>query len=167
VSARGSGRKDCHERALGLLAVRARSRRELEHRLLRAGFEPTEVSDELRRLESVGLIDDPAFARQVAEQAFGANKSRRAVAAALAAKGVARDTASAATEGLGGDEQRRADELAAAKATRLRGLDPHKAFQRLYGLLARRGYGSDVARSAARKALVIAESVEDWPHARS
>ena len=31
--------KSCHERALGLLAVRARSRRELERRLLQAGFE--------------------------------------------------------------------------------------------------------------------------------
>ena len=37
--------KSCHERALGLLAVRARSRRELERRLLQAGFETDEVAD--------------------------------------------------------------------------------------------------------------------------
>ena len=47
--------KSCHERALGLLAVRPRSRRELERRLLQAGFEPEEVQDTLGRLERVGL----------------------------------------------------------------------------------------------------------------
>ena len=52
--------KSCHERALGLLAVRPRSRRELERRLLQAGFEPEEVQDTLGRLERVGLIDDAA-----------------------------------------------------------------------------------------------------------
>ena len=44
--------KSCHERALGLLAVRPRSRRELERRLLQAGFEPEEVQDTLGRLTS-------------------------------------------------------------------------------------------------------------------
>ena len=65
----------------GLLAVRPRSRRELERRLLQAGFEPDEVADVLERLERVGLVDDEAFARQVAEHAFGVKRSgRRAVA---------------------------------------------------------------------------------------
>ena len=45
-------RKDCHERALGLLAVRQRSRRELERRLLQAGFEDDEVQESLERLEA-------------------------------------------------------------------------------------------------------------------
>ncbi|MDP9302823.1 MAG: recombination regulator RecX, partial [Actinomycetota bacterium] len=63
---RGRGRpgkrKDVHERALGLLAVRQRSRREIERRLERAGFEPEEIRGELDRLQQVGLIDDEAFA---------------------------------------------------------------------------------------------------------
>ena len=63
--------KSCHERALGLLAVRPRSRRELERRLLQAGFASAEVTDVLSRLERVGLVDDEAFARALAEQAFG------------------------------------------------------------------------------------------------
>ena len=70
--------KSCHERALGLLAVRPRSRRELERRLLQAGFEPEEVADVLERLERVGLIDDEAFARQVAEHALRRPALRRA-----------------------------------------------------------------------------------------
>ena len=60
--------------------MRARSRRELERRLLQAGFETEEVTDVLERLERVGLVDDEAFARQVAEHAFGAKRAgRRAV----------------------------------------------------------------------------------------
>jgi regulatory protein len=156
----GATRQDCHERALGLLAVRARSRRELEQRLARAGFEADEVSVELGRLEAVGLIDDRAFARQVADQAFGANQSRRAVAGALAAKGVARETAAAVLDDASGDEQSRADDLAAAKATRMRSVEPQKAYQRLYGVLARRGYAPDVARSAVRRALEIEVPLE-------
>ena len=122
---------------------------------MRAGFEPDEVSAELDRLEAVGLIDDQEFARQLADQAFGSNKSRRAVAGALAAKGVARETAAAVIDHAAGDEQRRADDLAAAKALRMRPVDPKRASQRLYGLLARRGYAPEVARSAVRRALEV------------
>ena len=87
--------RSCHERALGLLAVRARSRRELERRLLQAGFEVAEVADVLERLERVGLVDDRAFARQVADHAFGVKRAGvRAVAGSLAAAGVSRGSGS-------------------------------------------------------------------------
>ncbi|HTG47594.1 MAG TPA: RecX family transcriptional regulator, partial [Actinomycetota bacterium] len=108
--------KDVHERALGLLAVRQRSRRELQRRLLRAGFLPEQVDPELGRLEAVGLLDDEAFARAVAEQGFGAKKQgRRAVAVKLAAAGVATETAGAILDELGGGERERAQELADAR----------------------------------------------------
>jgi regulatory protein len=148
--------KGCHERALGLLAVRPRSRRELERRLLHAGFEDTEVADVLGRLERVGLIDDEAFARGLAEQAFGNRRSGvRAVREALASKGVAPATSAAVIRELGGDEEERALELARSRATRLGGLPQEKAYARLVGLLARRGYAPGVARDAARVALGV------------
>jgi regulatory protein len=152
--------KGCHERALGLLAVRPRSRRELEGRLLAAGFEAEEVSSVLGRLERVGLIDDEAFARAVAEQSFGNRRAgARAVRASLAAKGVAPETAATVIEELGGDEDERAVELARSRVTRLRGVPPERAFPRLAALLARRGYPPATARRAARIALEI-ETVE-------
>lgn len=161
MPAQGGTPKDCHERALGLLAVRQRSRRELERRLLRAGFDPAEVADELGRLEAVGLIDDEAFARAVAEHGFGGRKeSRRAVAGKLATAGIDPTTAHAVLDDLAGDEQARADALAAQRAARLATLPPDKAFTRLAGYLARRGYAPGVARAAARRALAV-EAVED------
>jgi regulatory protein len=147
--------KSCHERALGLLSVRARSRRELERRLLQAGFEADEVADVLERLERVGLVDDEAFARQVAEHAFGVKRSgRRAVVGSLMAAGVARDIIEA-TVSDAGDEDERADALARSRASRLGSIDPAKAFSRLTSLLVRRGYSPEVARQAARRALTL------------
>ena len=150
--------KSCHERALGLLAVRARSRRELERRLLAAGFEPEEVGDVLERLERVGLIDDEAFARQVAEHRFGARREgSRAVAADLRAKGVGPSVIAAVLdEWAGGEgEDERAAALAASRAARLGALEPAKAFNRLSSLLMRRGFSPEVARRAARRALGV------------
>ena len=153
--------KNCHERALGLLAVRPRSRRELERRLLQARFEPEEVSDVLGRLERVGLVDDEAFARQYAEHRFGSRKEgSRAVVNGLRAAGIAPSLAVAVAEEAPEDEEERAAALATARAPRLLELPSEKAFARLSSLLMRRGYGPEVARGAARKALAVEESDE-------
>ena len=148
--------KSCHERALGLLAVRPRSRRELERRLLQAGFDAEEVDDALGRLERVGLIDDVAFARQMADYQFGSRKAgRRAVTGALLEKGVAPDVVAQVLEDPAQDEEARALELASSKALRMGAIEPAKAFNRLTGLLVRRGYGHEIARNAARRALSV------------
>ena len=149
-------RKDVHERALGLLAVRQRSRGELERRLVQAGFEPDAVDAELERLERVGLIDDEAFARAVVESRMGSRgESQRVVAMHLSRAGVSTQVALEALHDAPESDDDRAMRLAASKAVRLRGLEPQVAFQRLYGFLARRGYAPDVARTAARKALSV------------
>jgi regulatory protein len=146
--------KSCQDRALGLLAVRPRSRRELERRLLQARFEPDEVRDVLGRLERVGLVDDQAFARQFAEQRFGSRREgRRAVVSGLRAAGISPQLAEATADGAPDEEEERANALATARAGRLSGVDAPKAFARLTSLLVRRGYSSEVARGAARRAL--------------
>lgn len=149
--------KNCHERALGLLAVRSRSRSELERRLLSAGFEAAEVSDELVRLEEVGLIDDDTFARQVVEHEVGHRGSgRRRVASVLARSGVGGSVLEGAIAGMDEHgEVDRARDVATARARRLGGVEPAKAFGRLTAYLMRRGYAPDVARGAARHALEL------------
>jgi regulatory protein len=158
--ARPSKRRDVHERALGLLAVRQRSRRELERRLVQAGFEPDEVEAELARLELVGLIDDEAFARAVVESRMGSRgESRRAVAVKLQQAGVDREVASVALDEAPGEEQARADRLAETRVGRVANLDPATGFARLSAFLMRRGYPPGVARQAARRALGL-EGIE-------
>lgn len=135
--------------------MRARSRRELERRLLQAGFEAAEIAEVLERLERVGLVDDEAFARQVADHAFGVKRSgRRAVVGSLMAAGIAPDIIEA-TVSDAGDEGERADALARARASRLVSVEPARAFSRLTSLLVRRGYSPEVARQAARRALAL------------
>jgi len=153
--------KSCHERALGLLAVRPRSRRELEQRLSAAGFEADEVADVLARLERVGLVDDADFARQLAEQQFVHKRAgRRAVTSALMAKGIAPDLIEAVVSGAPETEESRAEDLARSKAVRMGSVDPAKAFNRLCGLLMRRGYAPEVARRAARRALDVGDDAD-------
>jgi regulatory protein len=147
---------DCHERALRLLSVRPRSSRELGSRLRQAGFEDAEVEDELLRLEEVGLLDDGAFARELADHHLTVRRSsRRAVAGALAAKGVPRETIDRTLAGLGGDESERAVEVARDRARRLTNLRPEVAYGRLVSFLARRGYDGSTSRQAARAALEL------------
>jgi regulatory protein len=144
----------CHERALRLLAVRPRTRRELERRLRAAGFEPEEVDEELNRLASVSLVDDVRFALEFAEHAVTRKgMGRRAVASSLAAKGVDRPTIEVALQRLGNDEEGRALELARARARTFSGLTPEVATRRLVSFLARRGYDGRLARWAATRAL--------------
>jgi regulatory protein len=153
-------RATARDRALNLLSFRDRSRRELEQRLLQAGYEPDEVLEALEGLERVGLVDDDRFAGAVVEQHAGRRLSgRRAVAAALFAKGVDRDTAATALAELDapGAELERATELARGRAARMVGLAPEVAYRRLTGLLARRGYAPGVCHSAARRAFEVTD----------
>ena len=148
---------DCHDRALGLLAVRPRSRRELRSRLLRAGFEVEEVEAELTCLEAVGLVDDDEFARQVVQHEVTARRSgRRAVTSRLYASGLDRETIERSLEDLpeSADEER-AVELARTRVARLAHATPEQAYGRLVGFLARRGYAPSTARHAARIALDV------------
>jgi regulatory protein len=154
---RPAKRKDVHERALGLLAVRQRSRAELERRLVGAGFDADEVAAELSRLEQVGLIDDRAFARALAERSVTKRgEGSRVVASRLATAGVARAISDEVLQELSSDDESgRALSLAGSRVSRLAGLPQDKAFSRLSGFLMRRGYAPGVARWAARRALAL------------
>jgi regulatory protein len=157
----GATRKSCHERALGLLAVRMRSRRELRDRLLRAGFDADEVDDVVERLAGVGLIDDERFAEEYARHASEVRGSgRRAIASALSAKGVSRETVQRIVAEASDGEEARAEELARSRARRLADVPPASAYRRLVSLLARRGFEPELARRAARSALAL-EAAED------
>jgi len=145
-----------HDRALGLLAVRPRSRHELLQRLVAAGFDRLDVEDELGRLEAVGLVDDERFAEEFIEHAVGRRlEGRRSVTSSLVAKGIDRDMIERTLEGVGTDDETRAVELAKLRAGRLRSVPPDAAYRRLVSFLARRGYDGGVARRAARLALAL------------
>jgi regulatory protein len=146
------------ERALRLLSVRSRSRSELRQRLLRADFEPEEVDAALADLEAVGLIDDEAFARELAESQKRKGMGRRAGVSALRGKGVDRELAERIADDVNPeDEAERAMEVAAKRLPRLQGLEPTARRRRLLDYLLRRGYEYQTALGACIRAMAEEE----------
>lgn len=133
---------------LNLLAVRARSRAELEKRLGEKGFRLEVTAAALDRLAEVGLVDDGSFAEQwVHERHTYSGRGKKALHRELREKGVAPDAAENALAIVTDDAERaRATDLVRRKlATLSRDLDRDKAVRRLVGMLARRGYDQSTA----------------------
>ncbi len=137
-----------YDRALDMLAMRARSAAELRRLLVRKG-EPAEFVDvAVARLLAAGILDDAEFARQFARgKVLGAGYSRGRLLQELRRRGVSRDVAVAAIEAVFSeerlDEAASIERVARKKLQSLRRLDAPTQRRRLYAFLARRGFDSD------------------------
>ena len=147
-----------YDRALNMIALRARSSVELRRLLIRKG-EPAEyVEVAIERLTRAGFLDDASFAKQFTRtKAVGAGLSRRRVQQELARRGVARDVTEAAVaevfEEERIDEEGTLERVARKKLKSLARLDVAVQRRRLYAFLARRGYDSDDIVRALRSVL--------------
>lgn len=146
------------DHAVAILSRRPRSERDLRLRLRRAGATDADVTAAIAQLQNLGLQNDAAYARHVAEsRAAGARVSKRRVEQELRRKGVAADVASAAVSDalgdVGIDEETAALESARKRARSLRKLEPAVARRRLYAFLARRGFDSNLVARVVRAAL--------------
>jgi regulatory protein len=135
-----------------LLSMRSRSRRELQLRLCRRGFEAEDVERELDRLQDLGYIDDDAFARSwvSARQSSSSPRSSRALNAELRLKGVGIEVVRAAIAEV--DDLEAALVAAQKPASRLRNLPYPEFCRRLYAHLQRRGFGYETAKQATEAA---------------
>jgi regulatory protein len=139
------------DRALDMLAFRARATRELRIALLRKGEDAANVEHAMERLQVMGLLDDAAYSRQYAHAKItGPGFSRRRLQAELAKRGVARDVADTAiADALAEDDvdsEAILERVATKKLRSLERLDEPTRRRRLYEFLARRGYDSDDIR---------------------
>ncbi len=148
------------DRAVAFLASRARSRREVEARLLQAGYRPCTVEMVLYKLERERLLDDGDFARQWVEARAGRKLGRNRIARELRDKGVSAEEAEAALTALDEEDQLDAAvQLAEKTLCRAKpGEMPAKTAQRVIAMLLRRGYGYDLARQALEKASASLEA---------
>jgi regulatory protein len=147
--------QDLYSAALHYLAPRPRSRAEVRRRLLapRPRREPPSavaVERVLERLQSAGLLNDQDFAAfWVENRERFSPRSARALGMELRQRGVARETADAATAPELDDER-----AIAAGRTRLRtfrGLDFKSFRERMGAFLLRRGFGYGVTGRAVRQ----------------
>jgi regulatory protein len=139
------------DRALNLLSYRPRSAAELSRRLQQADFSPAAVKAALCRLESLGLVDDLAFARYwVKNREDFRPRGRRMLRWELRQKGIPSTTIDQVLESL--SEADSALRLARKRGSRLRRLDEATFRQRLSGYLARRGFPYAIVADAVRQA---------------
>lgn len=152
------------DRALGLLAARGRSARELRRRLLQKGEEAAHVDAAIERLLALGLLDDREYALQASRSKLAAGISRRRVRDELARRGVDRELAAEAVEEVARedevDERDAAIAAARKRVSALHGLASITRRRRLYAYLARRGYAPDDIRAAMEAALGESEDEE-------
>lgn len=146
------------DKALDLLAVRARSSRDLRVRLKRIGAADHDVSWAINRLIAQGFVDDAAYAKQVARaKVVSGGVSKRKVVTVLRKRGVSAEIAAEAIDAtldeVELDEYGAALAAAQKRVRALASLDPQKRKQRLYAFLARRGYESDVVRRVLAEVL--------------
>ena len=143
------------DRAVAFLAGRARSRREMEERLLRSGYRPCTVEMVLYKLEKEGLLDDADFARQWVDARSARRMGRGRIAQELRRKGVSAREAEEALEGLSDEEQLEGAIVLVEKAMARTpsGEDPRKTAARITAMLARRGYDYDTAREAISRVM--------------
>jgi len=132
------------QRLLRLVAIRARSRVELDRRLERWHVAQEEREALLDRLSAAGLLDDRAFAHQLSSSLQRGGHGSGRAAYELARLGVEDATASAAVA----DHAQADGEIAAALLERRFGPPPYDAAtrRRAAGLLERRGFDQDVIR---------------------
>lgn len=144
-----------YDRALNLLAFRARSARELQRRLVQKGVTTERADRVIAKLREVGLIDDADFARQLARSKMSVGASRRRVHQELFRRGVARDVADEAVEKVveedGLSDAESIERIARKKWRTLDGLDEPTRRRRLFAFLARRGFDSDEVSRVVRQ----------------
>jgi regulatory protein len=142
------------EAALGFLAYRPRSEREVRDRLTRREFPEPIVESVIARLKKLRYLDDEAFAQYWIEQRQMHRPSgSRLLRLELQRKGVDRDTAVDALDQLEqeADSVEAACRAAAKRATALRAADEREFAQKLGQFLVRRGFDYETARAATRR----------------
>ncbi|TQM62750.1 regulatory protein RecX [Humibacillus xanthopallidus] len=137
------------------LSMAPRSRAQLERKLRQRGCDDDVAARVLDRMTQVGLVDDEAYAEMlVRARHAGKGLARRALAHELRKQGIDQDVAEEALGQVGaGDERMRAEQLVQKRMRSLHGLPAEVQTRRLAGLLARKGYSSEVAWPVIREAV--------------
>lgn len=138
------------ERALKILDYRERSVADLRERLKRDGFSESSIEPVIERLVDLELVNDERFAELYVRTKIAAGWGNRRIAEGLRRAGISDETAVAAAQTTDADEAEFARALAFAVRKHPSSRDDAS---RVANALARRGFGFDIARRAAREAL--------------
>ncbi len=152
--------RSCRETALGYLARRAQTSRELRTKLRRKGFGPAEVEATLSDLTRLGWVDDARTAAGLVRSGAAGGRGRLRIASDLAARGITGAAAERALRALDPEDERGALRSALRrKETSLPPrLTPRERSKKLFDHLVRRGFApGDVLEALRTKG----ETVDD------
>ncbi|MBN8726111.1 MAG: regulatory protein RecX [Xanthomonadales bacterium] len=141
--------RSAYDKALGLLARREHSARELKAKLAARGSNAGEAKAAVERLQDQQYQSDDRFAGSLARQRSGQGYGPRRIAAELKSHGVADAEIRAAIDGLDVDWPA----LATAQLRRRHGnapVDTHEERARRAAFLLRRGFDAATVRAATR-----------------
>ena len=143
-----------------LLSYRGRSEKELKERLIRKGISKAAASSTVTYLKHLGLVDDRSLAESLKREALSRKfLSQKGASLFLHRRGVPREIIN---EVLDNDETvdlRNARRLLLKNMRSLRNYHSLKEKRRLYGLLARRGFSSDIIRRVLKENILHEEDV--------
>ncbi len=139
-------RSSALEYALKLLGYRARTEKELRLKLAEKKYQPEEVAEVLAKLVKIGFIDDQKFAENyVRDKLSISRRGPRRINFELIKHGVAKEIAELATKVIDKDEELAiAESLLKSRQRQWSKLDPLVKKRRAIGLLARRGFSSNI-----------------------
>jgi regulatory protein len=145
------GREIC----LRQLSYSARTRAQLATAMRRRGIEDGIAADILSRFETVGLVDDKAFAAAwVDSRHRGRGVGPRKLADELRRRGVDQKLTAESLSAITPEEERAtALALVEVRLPATRGQPTHRRARRLTGILARKGYSPQVVYDVVREAL--------------
>lgn len=151
------------EYALSLLALRARSAKEITDKLTAKEYEPAVIEAVLARLTELKYINDEQFAKDFFQYQLNRGKGPEAARFELLKKGVAADIVTALLRAYKEHPETEIDQivtLARSRFKRMRDLPPRDAARRLMGFLARRGFTLDNIQKALKQLQIELEEEE-------
>lgn len=143
-------------RALRMLERRGYSIAELTRKLTEKGDALEVAQATVERLAEAGVLDDAAYARQVARSYLvGRGASVRRAQQEMSRRGLSREIGAAAIAEVRGDEGLTSEDDSVERAVRkklksMSGLDAATRSRRMTAYLARRGYDMDAIRKVVR-----------------
>lgn len=139
------------EKAVALLAVRARTARELRDALDENAYPPEIIDRVLSRLDEAGYVDDADFAAHWASARASKGLGARRIQMELRRKGVDAEVIERTMDELSEEEQWVAALSAARKAARGKDLSSPQDRQKALAALARRGFDFSLAKRAVQQ----------------
>ena len=155
--------KRAYDEALDLLSIRDMTASGLRQSLIKKGFLDKVAETVVERLIENRLIDDERFAKRYIELRKDSVLGKYALSRKLRAKGIDRETTSAALEQINDSEQLEAcKRLAESLLTKYRNEEPRRLRMKLGQALARRGFSWEIV-SEALEAVAQNDDYEDSP----